>query len=349
MSDYATISAETNRGIEVVEGGVDPNETVKVGINKSNIAAGGTSTKMLGFEAADNYPRLYDPPSGGTVTISITAGENITAGDPIAEGGYVADSGNGSKANVIGIATTTATTGNPVTVQVAGEVSDLDTSSCTLGQLVYLNASVYDGTYPAQTTFIIMGVCTEVHATTGKIALNINVMPSDGSNNIIIGGMDSQSYSIVLGDNSGSYAFRVLDNGEVEVAHIDSDGLIQSPATYSNDVSGGTYVPAQIDDNGNFGYDSSARFVNGRLNKKDEATITKTEREQLLTLPVKTYLKDGKQQREAGFVAEDIVTVMPDIVALKDGQPHTVVKERLIPHLVAMIQDLTARVEELEK
>ena len=74
MSDYATASAKANGGLELVEGGADPNETVVAAITKANMAAGGVLEKVIGTESGSNDPKLYDPVGVTYASLSAKSG-----------------------------------------------------------------------------------------------------------------------------------------------------------------------------------------------------------------------------------------------------------------------------------
>lgn len=109
--------------------------------------------------------------------------------------------------------------------------------------------------------------------------------------------------------------FRVLlndgDDGEapsITGISIDSVGVLRSLACYSHDMNGETIRDCQINDAGEFGYDSSTK--RNKLNIKD---IEDTEWIYDLK-PVSYNPKSNPDMNRWGLIAEDVVKVKPELV-----------------------------------
>ena len=60
------------------------------------------------------------------------------------------------------------------------------------------------------------------------------------------------------------------------------------------------------------------------------------------------WIDHREQGTQLGLIAEEVYSVVPEAVALKDGQAEAVSYTKLVPVLIKAIQELTAKVEELE-
>ncbi len=71
--------------------------------------------------------------------------------------------------------------------------------------------------------------------------------------------------------------------------------------------------------------------------------------DKLCTLSVSTYLKEGKDQREAGLIAQEVQEVLPEAVAETSSGTLSVYPMGIIALLVKAVQELREEVEELKK
>lgn len=66
-------------------------------------------------------------------------------------------------------------------------------------------------------------------------------------------------------------------------------------------------------------------------------------------MSVSTYLKEGKDQREAGLIAQEVQEVLPEAVAETSSGTLSVYPMGIIALLVKAVQELREEVEELKK
>jgi hypothetical protein len=154
-----------------------------------------------------------------------------------------------------------------------------------------------------------------------------------GTKNTIIG-----SYS----GNQGSLDIRTSDN---YIVLSDGDG---NPRAYQSST-GGWF---QHNNSASWSTTSDARI------KENVETITNGLNVVMALRPVEFDYIISKQHT-AGFIAQEYKTVLPDQVtenadigdelkALTNGEPLKVIEQNLVPYLVKAIQELEARIKQLE-
>lgn len=122
----------------------------------------------------------------------------------------------------------------------------------------------------------------------------------------------------------------------------------------------GDVVPA-VDDTYYLGYSSRAWTLvysnNAFQNVSDARTKKEVKNieygvETLKKLRPITFVRisDKSQRRQLGLIAQEVKEVVPEVVMGGDnGELHTIGYEALVPVLIKAIQELTARVEKLER
>lgn len=110
------------------------------------------------FTKLDNGVLRADDESGSTNLVTVTAGENLTANDMVyisvgaADGGrtsgqaYKLDATNDNRIEFVGVVTATATSGNPVIIQVSGDIDGF--TGLNVGKPIYASVTV-PGSYQA--------------------------------------------------------------------------------------------------------------------------------------------------------------------------------------------------------
>jgi len=174
-----------------------------------------------------------------------------------------------------------------------------------------------------------------------------------------------------LGYNASNYAsFTVGSTGTLTITPT-GGAPVRFPNAYSLDVAAGSNRAAYLLDDGTLGYNSSARIVDGQVNKLYERAATTDDTDRLMLLQPKVYDRASGRQREIGLIAEDVAEVWPEIVSYRveryedtvwrdDGtsetvlrivttdEPETVNYHALIVPLLQRVQAQEARIDALE-
>lgn len=93
---------------------------------------------------------------------------------------------------------------------------------------------------------------------------------------------------------------------------------------------------------GNIGNCSSSRRY-----KQDITPISQIDWRRLYALQPVSFKWNSDSRPDVGYIAEDVATVMPEIVGFKDGQAENVEYDRLPIFLAAGLQELDQRVDHL--
>lgn len=167
------------------------------------------------------------------------------------------------------------------------------------------------------------------------------------------------SYNAALGYNSGSantssdssniYLSNVGVSGESNTMRLGSQGTGNSQVSscYVAGVSGVTVTGTAVlcSTSGQFGtIASSARYKENISDLGDETSSVMNLR------PVKfNYISDESKSTKYGLIAEEVESVLPQMVFYKDGSPESVMYHELPVLLLAEIQKLQKRIDVLEK
>ena len=161
-----------------------------------------------------------------TISAKVNEAGGITKGQPVYFSGAtgqipqasLADNTVDGKTCVAGIAAETKTDGQTMLVRAGGQLDDVNTSTYSDGDCLYLStAGSYSTTVPTSGAIIIVAGVEYSHASQGKLLLLIYRTKDKGApadTNLITR----------LGDNAGTYKEIWKDYANNEVAYIDSDG-----------------------------------------------------------------------------------------------------------------------------
>ena len=69
--------------------------------------------------------------------------------------------------------------------------------------------------------------------------------------------------------------------------------------------------------------------------------------DKIFSLSVSTYIKDGKDEREAGLIAQEVQEVIPEVVVEHDDGLLSMDYSRITAHLVKAMQEQQRLIEEL--
>jgi hypothetical protein len=135
--------------------------------------------------------------------------------------------------------------------------------------------------------------------------------------------------------NTGDLAGRVVQGQDVTFGHIFTPAGRGTPVNSS-------YVSAWINGDGRIGASASSRRYKEEIEEYEAPSILDLQ-------PVTFVMKgDDKRTRRLGLIAEDVNDVEPLLVRHEDGEPEGVHYEFVAVALLAEVQRLAARVEELE-
>ncbi|MHC4620558.1 MAG: tail fiber domain-containing protein [Planctomycetota bacterium] len=156
---------------------------------------------------------------------------------------------------------------------------------------------------------------------------------------------------------SGSYRDLKFYNGGSAVMNLTVDTEIEFPTVYTNDISGGSYRDLYIASTGEIGTLESSREVKTNIRPYGGDP-------RFFQLQPRIFDRiDGGRTDEVGLIAEEVDEIMPEIVSYKiiytdpnvTGKeyeetdiPQTVNYSKLITRILAELQKLKARVDELE-
>lgn len=168
-----------------------------------------------------------------------------------------------------------------------------------------------------------------------------------GSGNILLGrniatGLTTGSDNIVIGEGNalGSAATGVTVIGTSSTTECFMQGIFGATVL-------GSGIPVFVDVNGQLGtVVSSIRY------KKNVNSISNSNSIHDLRPVTFNYIRpqlraDGTEVTHYGLIAEEVATVLPELVVYKDEQIETVRYDQLVPLLLAEIQQLRKEVNEL--
>ncbi len=196
----------------------------------------------------------------------------------------------------------------------------------------------------------------------GMQALNFN---TTGDANTAVGfqallNNTTGTNNIAIGDGAGSALTTSSNN-----IHIGNSGLLGDSniirigtagthtATFISGIRGATTgipnaLTVLIDGNGQLGTISSSKRYKENIEKIDRTWLL--ERFARIIPVTFSYKQDPESRRTFGMIAEELSDVMPELVIRdKDGNPETIAYHLFTPLLIAVIQNLTERIEKLEK
>jgi len=91
-----------------------------------------------------------------------------------------------------------------------------------------------------------------------------------------------------------------------------------------------------------------ANFNTSTLESKENPMPITADVDKFMRIEPISYIHKASRLPSDGFSAENIAGLFPELVMFKEGKPYALNYSGIIPHAVAMIQNLTRRVDELE-
>lgn len=183
----------------------------------------------------------------GSVIFKAEAGEAITKGQAVYISGLsgntpivsLANSSNSSKMPSFGIASNTSASGTPVDVVLFGTISGLDTSTYSLGDVLYVGSADGALTSSAPTgessSIQNVGKVQRVHASAGVIKVGgagrFNATPNLNEGNIFIGNASNQASTASLGSSITSLSNINVDSVTVNSRVISNQSDIYNSGT----------------------------------------------------------------------------------------------------------------------
>ncbi len=177
----------------------------------------------------------------GAVRFNAKAGESLTKGDAVYVSGISgnlpvvskADSSNSAKMPSFGLAGSTVSLNAAVQVVTFGTISEIDTSSYTVGDTLYINGTgTLSATKPTGESNLVqnIGKVQRVHATAGSIKVGgagrTNDTPNLDENKIFIGNSSNAASTAAIGtvitDNSSSVKTSYESNSDTN-AYTDAE------------------------------------------------------------------------------------------------------------------------------
>jgi len=208
----------------------------------------------------------------------------------------------------------------------------------------------------ATTPYITLHNSTEENGDGGRESRIIARGEQDGTEETILGYLEF-AHDGAADDEKG--LFRVLlndgDDGttpSITGISIDSAGILRSLACYSHDMNGETIRDCQINNAGEFGYDSSAR--RGKMNIADmEDTSWLYDLQPVNFEPRKkdrcgNYTEESTGEKKYGLIAEEVERVNEAFVFYDEGKITGVHYSRFVSVLINEIQKLNKRILKLE-
>jgi hypothetical protein len=176
--------------------------------------------------------------------------------------------------------------------------------------------------------------------------------PSGGDDGFAL--MNEANGQVIIGTN-GSERIRITSGGEVCVNRTSGSGKFNIDGAfylYNATAGAGLSTLKYHTGTGEVTYDTSARIY-----KKDIVNL-EYGLESVLKMSPKKYKWKSNNGEDLGFIADEMHQVIPEIVfladnkinksELEDGEPMGINYDRLIPVLVNAIQELEARIKQLE-
>ena len=267
----ATITTRSGKGSPLTNNEVDANftnlNTDKIELTDLSVGAEATPSGD-GSIAYNNVSGVftYTPPESvnditGAVKFSAQAGEALAKGDVVYVSGVSgnnpvvskADADDASKMPAYGLAETAVSANATVNVVTFGTIADIDTSSFSVGDTIYVSTTAggITATKPAGESSLIqnIGRVIRVHATAGSIKVGgagrTNDTPNLNDGNVFIGNASNQAEARALVEADISDFGTYLTS--VTFSDIDGAAVLLSTETFA-DVDTQLMTAAAIDD-----------------------------------------------------------------------------------------------------
>ena len=173
-----------------------------------------------------------------------------------------------------------------------------------------------------------------------------NLLTVKGETRIQMGNADDANAFVKIqapSDVGGVDTLNITDPAGDELFTIDSLDRCVIQAIPNNNGSTGSSANMNIDGNG------LIQVVSSSVRYKDHIEDLQYGLEDVMKMRPVTFTDKGSDERYAGFTAEDIDALgMTELVTYKDDRPEALSYDRFTAVLVNAVQELTARVKELE-
>jgi len=230
VGDDGIIAATNTEGHIWVSDGTNFNSVLMSG--EAEIAADGTVT-LLGGDAVSVVQDAKVNEVGGIGIGQLVYISGATGGFPQVT---LADNSDYTKTDTIGIANETKSDGQTIRVTLLGEVTGLDTSAFTEGQIVYLGTSGgMTATHPSGINAVVrVGKAVKINASTGSIIFNVDSLSAVNDHDGIVrhqvvnqnaGTSASTSYTMV-NDASERSSISMVGSNYTAVAGIASSFVL---------------------------------------------------------------------------------------------------------------------------
>jgi len=267
----ATITTRSGKGSPLTNNEVDANftnlNTDKIELTDLSVGAEATPSGdgSIAYNSATGV-FTYTPPESvsdisGAVVFAAKAGEALSKGDAVYVSGVSgalpvvskADADDASKMPAYGLAETTVSLNGTVNVVTFGSITDVDTSSYSVGDTLYISttAGSLTATKPAGESSLIqnIGRVIRVHASAGSIKVGgagrTNDTPNLNDGNVFIGNASNQAEARALVEADISDLGTYLTS--VTFSDIDGAAVLLSTETFA-DVDTQLMTAAAIDD-----------------------------------------------------------------------------------------------------
>jgi hypothetical protein len=144
-----------------------------------------------------------------------------------------------------------------------------------------------------------------------------------------------------IGTTAPAQKFQVTD-GSTNRFYVATNGDINMPAMYNNNIGGDTFRDFKIRNDGLLGVDTSSERY--KKNIKDLSNIN-----WIFKLRPVDFEWKSTDKKDWGLVAEEVQEIKPELVTYdEEGRPETVLYSKLTPILLKAVQELSEKVEDLQ-
>ena len=176
--------------------------------------------------------------------------------------------------------------------------------------------------------------------TTAKVRSNLSFVPSTGELTATVG-----SFANVYGGtgSSGTITIRGTSSGTKATASVLMTDAVASSTTATGTlvVTGGVGVSGQLT--------ATTLVETSSIVFKENVNPIENALELVMQLIGVTYDRKDNKEHEAGLIAEQVYTIIPDLVSLDDkGNPHGIKYTKLSAYLIESIKEIKNEINELK-
>ena len=199
------IGSMTQVGAQTVTGTVSATAFVGDGSGLTGVGAAAATSLSIAAKAAENID------IGEAVYVSAASSDKVEVS--------LADNTDAAKSHFWGLAAETKTTGQTISVRIAGLLGGLNTSAFSAGDDLWLStAGALTATKPTSGALIRVGYVSSDHATTGEIVFTKELEP-------FLAAASGEDIDLRMGDDIGGTKVEFENYSDEDVGWIDSQGL----------------------------------------------------------------------------------------------------------------------------